>query len=53
MQQVRQMEGAAAQLYLEKVIRGFLHLYSGQVSNIYTDIPYYTISNPKDICYFH
>lgn len=28
---IRKMEQAASKLYQEKVIRGFLHLYSGQV----------------------
>ena len=31
MQMIREMETTAAELYQQKKIRGFLHLYSGQV----------------------
>ena len=33
MSRIKEMEGKARELYQQKIIRGFLHLYNGQVRN--------------------
>lgn len=53
LQTIRRIEAAAGNLYKEKIVRGFCHLYSGQVSFIFCNISTNILKYMFVICTFH